>query len=46
MRRMKKEYITPEVEITEFQEEEVIFMSGIQEETGDNFVGEDGLGWG
>ena len=40
---MKKLYTTPELEIIEFQEEEVILMSGIQEETGDNFFGEDGL---
>jgi len=42
---MKKTYTTPEVEITEFQEEEVILMSGIQEETEDNFVGSGDTGW-
>ncbi len=41
MKGMKKEYITPEVEITKFQEE-VILMSGF----GDNDFDESGSGWG
>lgn len=36
---MKKTYTTPEVEITEFQEEEVILMSG------DNIIDEGEQGW-
>ena len=40
MKGMKKEYVTPEVEITEFQEE-VILMSGF----GDNDIDEGEQGW-
>lgn len=44
---MKKQYTTPEIEITRFQEQEKILMlSGdFGSETGDNFVDIETSGW-
>ena len=38
---MREPYETPTIEIIELDSEDVITMS-----SGDNIVGEDGLGWG
>lgn len=44
--KMKKEYITPEIEIYEFDTEVQMTMSGIGKDENDNVVDEGDLGWG
>lgn len=43
---MKEKYVTPEIEITEFEEEVCVTMSGNGGETGaDNFLDMESTGW-
>ena len=41
---MKKTYTVPEIEITKFQEEEVILMSGFGDNDAENPWGDEDLG--